>query len=225
MSFTYSRHEGTAEIHFDDGKANVMSTDWFRELGGLLDRAEGDEVRAVLLRGRAGMFSGGLDMKWLPTLTPAQGRELVETFSSTMLRVWSLPIPTVAALTGHAVAGGCVLASACDQRHAVDGPYRIQMNEVLVGMAMPTWASTICQSAFPAPQANDLLLLARAFSPREAHAIGALHGLAAGEDDLVAQARAAARALAAVRPQAYSATKARLRGAAVERARQVLFSE
>ena len=225
MSFEYACGEGIAEIHFDDGKANVMSTDWFRELGGLLDRAEKAEARAVIFRGRPGMFSGGLNMKWLPTLTPAQGRELVETFSGTMLRVWSFPIPTVAAVTGHAVAGGCVLTSACDQRFAIDGPYRIQMNEVLVGMAMPTWASLICQSAFPVPQANELLLLARPFSPKEAHAIGVLQGLAADEAELVAKARAAARALAAVGPKPYAITKARMRGAAVEHAKQVLFAE
>ena len=94
MAFQYRTDEGVAEIRFDDGKANVMSTAWFRELGGLLDRAEKDEARGVLFRGRAGMFSGGLDMKWLPTLRGDDARELVETFSSTMLRVWSLPIPT-----------------------------------------------------------------------------------------------------------------------------------
>jgi enoyl-CoA hydratase len=225
MSLEYAFGDAVAEIHFDDGKANVMSTDWFRELGGLLDRAEKDEARAVLFRGRAGMFSGGLDMKWLPTLTPEGGRELVETFSGTMLRVWTFPIPTVAAVTGHAVAGGCVLASAGDQRFAVDGPYRIQMNEVLVGMAMPTWASTICRSAFPEPQSSDLLLLARPFSPKEALRCGMLHGIAADEDELLAKARAAAQALRAVGARPYAITKARLRSAAAEHAKQLLFSE
>jgi enoyl-CoA hydratase len=225
MSLEYAFGDAVAEIHFDDGKANVMSTDWFKELGGLLDRAEKDEARAVLFRGRGGMFSGGLNMKWLPTLTPEGGRELVETFSGTMLRVWTLPIPTVAAVTGHAVAGGCVLASACDQRFALDGAYRIQMNEVLVGMAMPTWASTICRSAFPEPQSNDLLLLARPFSPKEALGCGMLHGMAADEGELLAKARAAAQALRAIGPRPYAITKARLRHAAAERAKQLLFTE
>jgi enoyl-CoA hydratase len=165
VALEYRNDDGTAEIRFDDGKANVMSTDWFRELGGLLDRAEKDVAKAVLFRGRAGMFSGGLNMKWLPTLKGDEARELVETFSSTMLRVWGFPIPTVAAVGGHAVAGGCVLMSACDMRFAVDGPFRLQMNEVLVGMAMPSWASVICRTAWPEPQANDLLLLGRPFSP------------------------------------------------------------
>jgi enoyl-CoA hydratase len=225
LAFQYRTDEGVAEIRFDDGKANVMSTAWFRELGGLLDRAEKDEARGVLFRGRAGMFSGGLDMKWLPTLRGDDARELVETFSSTMLRVWSLPIPSVAAVGGHAVAGGCVLASACDMRFGVDGPFRIQMNEVLAGMAMPSWAAVICQSAFPVPYANDLLLLGRPFSPQEARAIGALHGLAAGEEECAAQARAAARNFAAIGPRPYAVSKRRLRGAEVERVKAALFSE
>ena len=225
MPFSYRHEEGVAEIQFDDGKANVMSTAWFRELGGLLDRAEKQEAKAVLFRGRAGMFSGGLDMKWLPTLKGDAARELVETFSATMHRVWGLPIPSVAAVAGHAVAGGCVLASACDMRFAVDGPFRIQMNEVLVGMAMPTWAAVICQSAFPVPQANDLLLLGRPFSPKEAHAIGALHGLAASEEECVAKARAAARGFASIGARPYAVSKARQRRAATERALSLLFSE
>jgi enoyl-CoA hydratase len=225
MPFSYRHEEGVAEIQFDDGKANVMSTAWFRELGGQLDRAEKDEAKAVLLRGRAGMFSGGLDMKWLPTLKGDAARELVETFSATMHRVWGLPIPTVAAIGGHAVAGGCVLASACDMRFAVDGPFRIQMNEVLVGMAMPTWAAVICQSAFPVPQVNDLLLLGRPFSPKEARAIGALHGLAASEEECVAQALTAAKGFAAIGARPYAISKARQRREITERALSLLFGE
>jgi enoyl-CoA hydratase/carnithine racemase len=142
-----------------------------------------------------------------------------------MLRVWSLPIPTVAAVGGHAVAGGCVLASACDMRFAALGPFRIQMNEVLVGMAMPSWAAVICQSAFPVPHVHDLLLLGRPFSPQEARAIGALHGLAASEEECAGLARAAAKGFAAIGPRPYAVSKARLRGAAVERVKAALFSE
>lgn len=225
MALEYRNDDGTAEIRFDDGKANVMSTDWFRELGGLLDRAEKDAAKAVLFRGRAGMFSGGLNMKWLPTLKGDEARELVETFSSTMLRVWGFPIPTVAAVGGHAVAGGCVLMSACDMRFAVDGPFRLQMNEVLVGMAIPSWASVICRTAWPEPQANDLLLLGRPFSPAEARAAGALHGLAADEEACAAAARAAAKSFAAIGARPFAVSKARVRNAEIERVKSILFSE
>lgn len=227
MSLAYAFDPDTrvAEIALDDGKANVMSTPWFRELGGLLDRAEKEEPVALLFRGRAGMFSGGLDMKWIPTLDAAGARELVQSFSESMLRVFALPIPTVAAVTGHAVAGGCVLASACDQRFALDGPFRLQMNEVLVGMAIPTWAALICREAWPTPHVNDLLLLGRPFRPEEAHAIGALHGVAASEAELLARARGAAKSLAAVGRQPFAVSKRRRRGPLVEQARASLLAE
>ncbi len=225
LSYDFQPEPRVAGIAFDDGKANVMSTAWFGELNGLLDRAEKDDAVAVLFRGRSGMFSGGLDMKWLPTLSPAEGRELIESFSSTMLRVFGLPIPTVAAVTGHAVAGGCVLASACDQRFVLDGPYRIQMNEVLAGMAMPTWASVICQGAWPVPAVNDLLLLGRPFSPADALACGAFHGSEATEEALLERARSAAGAMALIGSGPYRATKARLRTPEIERARGLVFGE
>jgi enoyl-CoA hydratase len=225
VALEYRNDGGTAEIRFDDGKANVMSTDWFRELGGLLDRAEKETAKAVVFRGRAGMFSGGLNMKWLPTLKGDEARELVETFSSTMLRVWGFPIPTVAAVGGHAVAGGCVLMSACDMRFGVEGAFRIQMNEVLVGMAMPSWASVICRTAWAEPYANDLLLLGRPFSPGEARAAGALHGLAADEASCVAAAHAAAKSFAAIGPRPFAISKARARNATIERVKSILFTE
>ena len=225
MTLRYQAEQGIAEIRFDDGKANVMSTAWFRELGGLLDRAEKEEVKGVVFRGRAGMYSGGLDMKWLPTLSGDGMRELIETFSSTMLRVWGLPIPTVAAVGGHAVAGGCVLASACDLRFAVDGPFRIQMNEVLVGMAMPSWATVICRSAFGAPHADQLLLLAKPFSPKQAHAIGAVDGLAASEEECAELARKAAAGFAAIGAKPYAISKRRMRQPEIDRVKALLFKE
>lgn len=225
LTFHFDPETRVADVHFDDGKANVLSTDWLRELGSFLDRAEKEEAVAVLFRGRPGMFSGGLDMKWLPTLDAARGRELVEVFSGTMLRVYGLPIPTVAAITGHAVAGGCVLASACDHRVAVDGPTRIQMNEVLAGMSMPTWAATICQDAWPVPQVNDLLLNGRAFTPSEAHALGVVHALAPDADAAVERARVAAAAMAAIGRAPYAESKRRMRAARIEHARAVLLGE
>jgi enoyl-CoA hydratase len=227
MDITYEFNAETqlAELHLDDGKANVMSTPWFQEFEALLSRAEADEAAAVLFRGRSGMFSGGLNMKWLPTLDGAALRELLEAFSSAMLRVFALPLPTVVAVTGHAVAGGCVLASACDRRFALDGPYRIQMNEVLVGMPLPTWAVTICREAWPIPQVNDLLLLGQPFSPQEALAAGMLHGVAATEPELLATARAAAQALRPLQRQAFALTRRRMRAPAVQAAKARLYED
>ena len=214
-----------ARISLDDGKANAMSVPFFTELGALLDRAEADGAGAVLIAGRAGMFSGGLDLKLLPTLSSAGLRELSATFARTMLRVFSLPIPTVAALTGHAIAGGAVLAYACDRRYGLDGRFRLQLNEVAIGIPMPSWMAAIAATAIPSTAHVEALLHARAYAPGEALQRGILTGLVPEGGDVVQHATLQSADLLALPRDAYATTKQRLRAAEVERVTALLEGE
>jgi enoyl-CoA hydratase len=121
------------------------------------------------------------------------------------------PVPTAAVLTGHAIAGGAVLALACDLRFAADGPFRFQMNEVAIGIAMPDWMAAIAESVVAGRTLTELLLHARAFGPREALARGLVDGVAAPGEDPEAAARAALAPLAALNRTAFGETKRRLR--------------
>lgn len=221
----YDLEGGIARISLDDGKANAMSVPFFEELGAVLDRAEADGAGAVLFCGRPGMFSGGLDLKLLPSLTREGLHDLSRAFARTMLRVFTLPIPTVAACTGHAIAGGAILAFACDRRYAVEGPFRIQMNEVAIGIPLPSWMLLVAGSAIPPRWHVDALLHARTYSPREAHERGFLTGLVPEGGDVVAHATAAATDLLALHREAYATSKRRLRGADTERVLELLEHE
>jgi enoyl-CoA hydratase len=225
LRIAYQIAQGVAHITLDDGKANAMSVPWFAELGAALDRAQADGAGALVLRGRPRFFSGGLDLKLLPGLSPAELRELSETFARTMLRVHVFPIPTVACVTGHAIAGGAVLAFACDVRFATDGAFRIQMNEVAIGIPLPAWMAWIAESAVPATARSEVLLHARAFTPADALARGMLHGLGAteAETDRLASQRAAE--LRALDRAAYAESKRRLREAGAARALERLHEE
>src|SRR5204863_9086655 len=118
-------------ITLDDGKANAIQAQFLEGLRDALDRAEGDpEVGAVVIGGRAGMFSAGLDLKVLPALPRAEMRTTCLLFGHAMLRDYEFPKPVVAAVTGHALAGGCVLLLTCDFRLGAAGPYRIGLHEV-----------------------------------------------------------------------------------------------
>lgn len=214
-----------ARIVFDDGKANAMSVPFFEELGALLDRAESEGAGALVLAGRQGMFSGGLDLKLLPTLSRDGLRELSAAFARTMLRVYTLPIPTVAAVTGHAIAGGAVLAFACDRRYAVDGRFRLQLNEVAIGIPMPSWMAAIASSAIPPGQHVAALLHARAYAPAEALALGIVDGLVPEGGDVVRHATEHTADVAALPRDAYATSKRRLRAAEVERVLALLESE
>jgi enoyl-CoA hydratase len=201
---------GVARITLDDGKVNAMSPAWFAELDAALDRAE-KEAGALLVRGRAGFFSGGLDLKLLPTLAPEELRELAHAFARTMLRVHVCPVPTAAVLTGHAIAGGVALSLACDLRFAADGPFRFQMNEVAIGIPMPDWMTAIAESVVSGSTLAVLLLQARVFAPGDALARGLVDAVAASGEDAEAAARAALAPLMALNRAAFGETKRRLR--------------
>lgn len=224
MSIEYTFDDEIATIRIDDGKANVMNTEWFRELSTQFDRAEKEAAQAILVCGRDGIFSGGLDTKWLPTLDLKGMKEMIENFGRTMIRIWTSKIPTVAAVSGHAVAGGCILASACDIRVGLRRrDYRIQMNEHLIRMPIPSWARSICATAFPPNHLEELLLLAVPFTHARAHEIGMLHELADSLEDLDERAMRRARACKQLDENAFAKSKARARSAEADRLRGLLL--
>jgi enoyl-CoA hydratase len=220
----YRQRQGVAEIVLDDGKVNAMTQAFFDALNGALDRAQRDDSRALVVAGRPGCLSAGLDVKLLPTLPPDDLRRTLLTFGRTLLRVWTFSLPTVAAVTGHAVAGGALLAFACDHRLVADGAFRIQMNETMIGLALPRWALAICQSVMPARCHNEALLHARPYTPAEALARGMVDDVVSPEA-VLARARDTAAALTALDLAAYAETKRRLRSRAVAWAEEHLEAD
>jgi enoyl-CoA hydratase len=210
----YVTDEAVAEIRIDDGKVNAMSPAFFDEMNAALDRAEAEKPRGVVLAGRAGYFSAGLNVKLLPTLEPDELTRTLRSFGHTLLRVWSFPIPTVAAVTGHAVAGGLFLSFACDLRVVARGAFRLHANEHAIGLPLPSWALAITESVVPVSSFAEVMLHARPFSPEEALARGFVTSLAE-PDGVVAAARELAAPLAALSAGAYAASKRRIRARAL----------
>jgi len=222
---TYSFKDGIAQITMDDGKANSMNWIFFEEMGKSLDQAENDEAKVLVITGRPGFFSGGLDLKLLPTLSASEMGDFATTFARTMLRVFSFPVPTIAVSTGHAVAGGAMLTFACDRRFAINGPYRIQMNETLIGINLPHWMFLIASSAIPSRWRNQALLHARAYNPNEALERGILDAVAKDADNLAAQVRSATEELLSLNLPAYATSKKNLRQAEIEHVLDLLKKE
>jgi len=221
----YSTEDGIALISMDDGKANAMNFDFFSEMGEALDRVRKDGVRTLIITGRPGYFSGGLDVRLLRSLPPQEVNRLADTFARTMLRVFSLPIPTIAVLSGHAVAGGAMLSFVCDLRFAVEGTYRIQMNESVIGIPLPTWMLMIGRAVIPAQWLAEAFLQGRAYVPDEAVGRGLVHGLIEKDDDPIADAKSRTEHLKSVNLQAYQTSKARLRDADVQQVLELLKGE
>jgi enoyl-CoA hydratase len=221
----YTLSDTVATVSIDDGKANVMSVPMFVRFNEALDQAEHDNARLLVIHGRPGMFSGGLDMKVLPALAPAELGTLAREFARTMLRVFAFPAPTVAALTGHAIAGGAILALACDRRFAVDGPFRFQINEVAIGIPVPSWMLLIAATGVPQRHHAEAILHAHAYGPQAALSRGIVDGVVAAGEDVVAFAVDASRELTALAPAAYAETKRRMRAPEVARVLLLLEDE
>ncbi len=222
---TYGIEDGIAQITMDDDKANAMNWGFFEEMGKSMDQAENDGAKVLVITGRPGFFSGGLDLKLLPTLSASEMGDFATTFARTILRVFSFPVPTIAAITGHAIAGGAMLAFACDRRFALDGPYRIQMNETLIGITLPSFVFLIARSAIPSRWRNEALLHARAYSPNEALERGILDAVAQDADSLAAHVKAATAELLTLNLPAYEASKKNLRQAEIEHVLDLLKKE
>jgi enoyl-CoA hydratase len=220
-TLTDSTLEGAAPVahlHLDDGKANVLNGAFVDALDGAIAQAGVDAAGALVIWGRPGCFSGGIDLKLLRREDVASRLAELSRIASGLLSLWTAPIPTVAAVTGHAIAGGAVLAMACDRRLAIDDPaFRIGVNETALGMVLPTWALVIARAAIRPDRYTDTMLFGSVYPPGDAAAAGLVERAIPSGDFEAAVAAAAAEA-AALPTAAYAGTKRQLRGADAERA-------
>jgi enoyl-CoA hydratase len=221
----YAIEDRIARITLDDGKMNVMNWDFFSELNASLDQAVTDKAAALIFTSRPGVFSAGLDLKLLVTQTLPEIFKFQRVFADTMLRVYLFPIPTIAAYSGHSIAGGAILSFACDRFMAVDGPYKVQINEVANKMIIPTWITTICRSSIPPRFWKEALLHAHIYTPCEAYEKGIIDDLVDEGGDVLAAAKTYAQDLFRLDAKAYDATKKMMRQREADYALEVFEKE
>jgi len=194
-----------ALLHMDDGKANAMNEAFLGQLNRCLDEAI--DASALVIRGRPGFFSGGLDLKTLPGLAEVDFLRTVNLFEAVMRKVLAFPRPTLAQVEGHAMAGGAVLLLCCDQALAAPGSYRIGLNEVAIGLPLPEFVLQLGRSRLQPTAHRQALLLGRAYGPEEALKVGYLEAVF---EDLEPQVLERARTASQLSPLAYGYTKALL---------------
>ncbi len=211
--------DGLAVIRLDDGKANAFSMPLLEALGAALDRAERD-ARAVVLIGRPGRFSGGFDLGVMSQGGDAMA-SLVTAGGRLALRLYEFPMPVVIACTGHALAMGAVLLLAGDLRIGAEGAYKIGLNEVAIGLALPTFAAELARERISLRHLQRATALASVYDPAGAVDAGFLDRTVPPAE-LETEAVAAARELAALHVGAHRLTKHTLRARAIETIRASL---
>jgi enoyl-CoA hydratase/carnithine racemase len=163
----------------------------------------------LLLRGDGDAFSAGLHLAELYALEAPQVRGFLESLTEVVDLLFRYPGPTVAAVNGHAIAGGLVLALACDARIGpAGGRARIGLNEVQLGLRFPPRILDIVRYRIPPQHQERVLLEGPLVGPEEALSLGLLDGLA---DDPVAAGRERLEQLSRIHRGAYGALKHDLR--------------
>lgn len=198
---------GVAVLGLDLGRGNAIDLPFIDAVSAALDDALESGARALVLTGRGKVFCGGLDLVTIFDYDRAAMGRFVDAFEGFFRKVLAFPRPVVAAVNGHALAGGAILAMAADHRVAQPGAFAFGVNEVALGIPFPAVPYEIARRATPDTAAAAVLLEGRRFTPEEAFAAGILHGLAG---DVVAAATEQARRFAAGGADAVADTKADL---------------
>lgn len=211
---TTTIEDGVAVVRFDDGKANALTYDALTEFEAALAQATQDAT-AVCLVGRPGVFSAGFDLKVM-SKSVEDALKLAAAGWSMMRALYLHPQPVVAAVTGHALAAGAVLISACDVRIGADVPAKIGLNETAIGLALPPFAIELARERLDPREVLRATLGAHIYDPASAVTAGYLDQVVPA-DEVESTALAEAQRLGALSAGAYGTSKRLLRQPVVDR--------
>jgi enoyl-CoA hydratase/carnithine racemase len=195
---TLEDHGKVALVRMTGGATNALSPAMVDELFSALTDA-GRRFRGVVLAGGTKFFSIGLNLPELIELDARAMEAFWTRFEDTVISLYSLPVPTAAAIAGHATAGGAILALACDFRFVAAGRKLIGLNEVKIGLAVPYLPDRILRQIVGDRAATRMTYRGEFIEPQEALSLGLVDGVAA-EAQVEAQALSAVAELAALPP-------------------------
>jgi enoyl-CoA hydratase len=208
--------DGIAVVTLKHGKANTLDIELCDALAARFSELRGGNARAIVITGQGAIFSAGVDLIRLS----AGGADYVRKFLPALHRmfeaVFFCPKPVVAAINGHAIAGGCVLACCADRRIMARGSGRTGVTEILVGVPFPPLAFEIMRAAVPGRYLAELMLGGATYEADAALQRGLIDEIV-NADTLLPDAIGAAQKLAALSPPAFALTKTQLRQGALER--------
>ena len=208
--------EGVAVLTMAHGKANALDIEFCDALAARFDDLQRSDAKAIVLTGKGKIFSAGVDLKRLS----AGGAEYIRRFLPALHRLYEAvffhPKPVVAAVNGHAIAGGCVLACCADRRLMARDAGRIGVTEILVGVPFPALAFEVVRFAVPPRYLPEFTLSGATYATDEALRRGWVDELAE-PGELLEDAFAVARELSLLSPAAFAQTKLQIRQPVTER--------
>lgn len=208
--------KSVAVVTLNRPPANALNQALFSELLLLLPQLKEPAVRAVVLTGQGRFFSAGLDLFEVFSYTPQQAADFARDFDDGVTGLFGLAKPVVAAINGHAIAGGAVLAATADFRLVVDADAKLGITEIQVGVPFPTSALEAIRHSCDGPHLRELFYRGLNYPPAAAVAYRLADELYPSSE-LLPRALALASELASRPPHAFSTTKLALRAQSLAR--------
>lgn len=199
-----------ARLRLAHGKVSALDLELLEALTRVFRAEAVAGERALVLTGTGTTFCAGVDLARLLVGGAAYAARLLEALAAMLEALFTLPKPVVAAVNGHAIAGGCIMAAACDSVLMVDGRGRIGAPELPVGVPFPPLPLAILRARVAPHVLQRVVLRGETFTGAEALTLGLVDQLIAAEE-LDARAHAAACALADAPAVSYALTKSLLR--------------
>jgi len=213
-------HGDVALVRVDRPPANALDLELLNEARAAAEELSASGPGAVVLTGREGFFSAGVDLKLVPVLDADGRRTMVDGVNRLMAAWYSFPHPVVCAVNGHAIAGGMILALCGDYRVGCTQG-KLGLTELRAGVPYPAVPLAIVRAELSAQAARVLALRAHLVDPDEALALGLVDELAAPED-VLERALVVAGEMAELPARAYWDTKRELRAEAIDLIERVL---
>lgn len=207
-TITVEQHDAIAVVKLNRSVTNAINLQLIGELADSLQAVQRDPaVRGLVLSSASDkFFSIGLDIPTLFDLTRQDFTAFCLAYSRVCLDLYTLLKPTVAALTGHATAGGCIVALCCDYRFIAQGRKLIGLNEIKLGVPVPYLADCILRQLVGVRNARDIMDTGEFYTPEQSLALGMVDKVLP-LDQLLPQSIDKAATLGALPPEAFAIIK------------------
>jgi enoyl-CoA hydratase len=202
--------DGIRLLRLAHGKVSAIDIELGEAFIAEMKAATDPTVKAVIVTGSGSSFSAGVDLFRLLKDGPEYGKRFLPVLDEMLLAALNFPKPVIAAINGHAIAGGCILAAACDYRIMTEGPGRIGIPELAVGVAFPALPLQIMAARLTAASLRDLVYTGRTVQVDDARTLGLIDEKCP-DGMLLDRASEIAKKFASIPSEAFALTKAAFR--------------
>jgi len=165
------KHEDVVLLRLDNKVSNAIDSTMIEDLSDAVNRIKG-KFRGLVLAGGRKFFSIGFNLPELLKLDRSGMTEFFYSFNKVVLDIFTMPMPTACAITGHAIAGGTILATSCDYRFLASGRKLMGLNEIKIGVPVPYLSDLMLRQIVGDRAATEMVYLGKFIEPVEAERIG-----------------------------------------------------